>query len=110
MAASVSRSSSSTAVTKNCPHRSFGPSSIASTGGNIALPPSRLVGRRDQQAAVARIDGADNRLARGAVGAEALRELGKPGVGADHRAAAFDGRNRHRGMIEEENKEHFGAA
>jgi hypothetical protein len=38
MAASVSRSSSSTAVTKNWPHRSLAPSSIASTGGISPCP------------------------------------------------------------------------
>ena len=36
---------------------------------DVALPFGRLVDRRDQQAAVARIDGAEDRLAGGAVGA-----------------------------------------
>ena len=38
MAASVSRSSSSTAVTKNCPQRSLAPSSMASTGAMSPCP------------------------------------------------------------------------
>ena len=56
------------------------------------------------------VDGAENRLAGGAVGAEALRQLGEPGIGAHHRAGAVDGRDRHRGMIEEAHEADFGGA
>jgi hypothetical protein len=39
-----------------------------------------------------------------------LRQLGKTGVGAHHRAGTVHGRNRHRGVIEETHEAHFGGA
>ena len=77
---------------------------------DIALPLGGLVDRRDQQIAVARVDGGEDRLAGRAVGAEALRQLGEAGIGADHRAGAVHGRNRHRGVIEEAHEADFGGA
>ena len=79
-------------------------------GCDIALPLRRLVDGRDQQVAVARIDRAENRFAGGAVRAKALRELGKARIGADDRAGAIDGRNRHRRVVEEAHEAHFGRA
>ena len=110
MAASVSRSSSSTAVTKNCPQRSLAPSSMASTGAMSPCPSaawliaaiSRL---RSRAFTVRKID-----LFGGAVRAQALRQLGEAGIGAHHRAGAVHGRDRHRGMVEEAHEAHFGGA
>ena len=77
---------------------------------DVALPFRGLVDRRDQKAAVARIHRAENRLVGRAVGTEALRQLGEAGIGAHHRAAAVDGRDRHRRMIEEAHEADFGGA
>ena len=74
------------------------------------LPFGRLVDRRDQEAAVAGVHGAEDRFVRGAVGAEALRQLGEAGIGAHHRAAAVHCRDRHRGMVEEAHEADFGGA
>ena len=79
-------------------------------GRNIALPFRGLVDRGDHQMAVALAHRAEDRLAGRAVRVQALRELGVAGVGAHHRAAAIDGRDRHRGMIEEAHEAHFGGA
>ena len=78
--------------------------------GDVALPFGGLVDRRDQEAAVAGVDGAEDRLGGRAVGAEALRQFGEARIGAHHRAAAVDGRDRHRRMVEEAHEAHFGGA
>ena len=78
--------------------------------GDVALPFGGLVDRRDQMVAVARVDGAEDRLGGGAVAAQPLRQLGVARVGADHAAGAVDGRDRHRRMVEEAHEAHFGGA
>ena len=108
MAASVSRSSSSTAVTKNWPQRSLRAVEHGLDRRDIALAFRRLVDGCDQQMAVARVDGPENRIAGRAVGTEALRQLGETRIGADHRAGAVHGRDRHRGMVEEAHEADFG--
>ena len=110
MAASVSRSSSSTAVTKNCPHRSLAPSSIASTGAISPCPSAAWLMAAIRRLRSRALTALEDRLVGRAVGAEALRQLGEARIGADHRAGAIDGRNRHRGMIEEAHEAHFGGA
>ena len=77
---------------------------------DVALPFRRLVDRRDQKAAIARVHGAEDRLVGRAVRTEALRELGEAGVGADDGAAAVHRRNRHRRMVEESHEADFGGA
>ena len=42
--------------------------------------------------------------------AQALRQLGEARIGANDRAGAIDGRNRHRRMVEEAHEAHFGRA
>ncbi len=42
--------------------------------------------------------------------AEPLRQLREPRIGADHGAGAVDGRDRHRGVVEEAHEAHFGGA
>ena len=78
--------------------------------GNIALPFRRLVDRRDQQVAVAGADGPEDRLVGGGVEAQTLRQFRKPRIGADHGAGAVDGRDRHRGVVEETHEADFGGA
>src|SRR4030095_643889 len=58
---------------------------------DVALPFSGLVYRGDQKAAVARIDGAEDRFRRRALAADALRQLCKARIGAHHIAAAVHG-------------------
>ncbi len=77
---------------------------------DVALPLGRLVDGRDQQVAVAGVDRPEDRLVGSAIGAQALRQLGEAGIGADHRAGAVHGRNRHRGVVEEAHEAHFGGA
>ena len=77
---------------------------------DVALPFRRLVDRRDQKAAVARVHGAEDRLVGRAVRAEALRQLGEAGIGAHHGAAAVHRRDRHRRMVEEAHEADFGGA
>ena len=77
---------------------------------DVALPFGGLVDRRDQKFAVARIDGAEDRFGAGAVADQPLRQLGVARIGADHAAAAIDGRDRHRRVIEEAHEAHFGGA
>ncbi len=78
--------------------------------GDIALAFGGLVDGRDQQAAVARVHGAEDRLVGRAVRAQALRQLGEAGIGAHHGAAAVHGRDRHRGVVEEPHEADFGSA
>src|ERR1700739_2176693 len=107
MAASVSRSSSSTAVTKNCPHRSFGPSSMASTGAISPCPSAAwwmaaIRRLRSRALTVLKID----LLAAPSV-PRPCASLAKRALA---RTTAIDGRNRHRGMIEEAHEADFGGA
>ena len=110
MAASVSRSSSSTAVTKYCAPAFLGAVEHGFDRRDVALPFGGLVDRRDQQAAVAGVHAAEDRLVGGTVRTQALRQLGEAGIGAHHSAGAVHGRDRHRGMVEEPHEAHFGGA
>ncbi|MGY4452505.1 hypothetical protein ACVWZR_007165 [Bradyrhizobium sp. i1.3.1] len=76
---------------------------------DVGLALRGLVDGRDQKLPVARIDRAEDRLA-GAVEPEGLPELGVARVGAHDVAAAVDGRDRHRRMVEEAHEAHFGGA
>jgi len=53
-------------------------------------------------------DRSENRFAGGALGTQALRQLGEPRIGANHGAGTVHGRDRHRGVIEEAHEADFG--
>src|ERR1700684_1764472 len=110
MAASVSRSSSSTAVTKNWPHRSLAPSSIASTGGMSPCPSAAWLMAAIRRPRSRAVTGREVHLVGGPFRVEVLRQFRKPCIGAHHRAGPVHGRDRHRGMIEEAHEADFGGA
>ena len=77
---------------------------------NVGLPFRRLIDRGDQQVPVALADGAEDRLRRRRIAADALRQLGVARIGPDDRAAAVDGRDGHRRVVEEAHEAHLGGA
>ena len=72
------------------------PSSIASTGAMSPCPSAAWLIAAISRLRSRALTAAEDRLVGGAVGAEALRQLGKAGIGAHHRAGAVHGGDRHR--------------